>query len=115
MLEIITEYRKGILFVRLKGSLISKTSFKLNNDLRDLIYYGGIKYVVYNMEELTLIDSSGIKAIISNCKMVINNNGKVLACGIQKSSVKYKIKRSILLKYLFETNNELSAFNFVNL
>ena len=59
MLKINMEFRKGILFVRLKGALTKYTYKSLDNYLIPVINNHGLKYLVYNLEAVTLIDSYG--------------------------------------------------------
>ena len=42
------------------------------------------------------------------------NNGKSLLCGIKNYKIKLKLEQSRLLKYINETENELSAFKIMN-
>lgn len=48
MLKMDLEFNKGILFVRLKGKLLRKNSYKINNYLNPVLKKHKIKYLVYN-------------------------------------------------------------------
>lgn len=115
MLDIITEYRKGIFFIRLAGRLNYHTSFKINYELSPLIKAGGIKYVVYNVEELRLIDKNGINALDASSRNIVNNKGKVIICGLGKYPEHRKIKDSSILSYSYSISSELWAFKIINL
>lgn len=78
MLKINMEYRKGILFVRLKGNLNANTSDKFLEYVIPIIKDYGIRYVVYNLGELVCLDSIGEKALISAGEEAKMNQGKVL-------------------------------------
>lgn len=78
MLRINMEYRKGILFVRLKGNLNANTAPKFEEYALPIIKDYGIKYVVYNLSELHSLDSDGEKALIRGGEEAKVNDGKVL-------------------------------------
>lgn len=78
MLKINLEYRKGILFVRLKGNLNKNTASKFMEYTLPIIEDYGIKYMVYNLEGLSSIDSVGENALLSGGKSVKENDGRVL-------------------------------------
>ena len=80
MLKINLEYRKGILFIRLKGELTRFTYQSLLNYLMPLINEKGIKYLVFNLDCIKLIDKAGkdaLKIIISETK---RNRGGGIIC-----------------------------------
>ena len=72
------EYRKGILFVRLKGNLNANTAPKFEEYAIPIIKDYGIKYVVYNLSELMSLDSYGELALIKGGDEAKENDGKVL-------------------------------------
>lgn len=72
------EYRKGILFVRLKGNLNANTSNKFLEYAIPIIKDYGIRYVVYNLGELVCLDEAGEKALIEAGNQAKINQGKVL-------------------------------------
>lgn len=78
MLKINMEYRRGILFLRLRGNLNMNTVSKFEEYTLPILKNYGIKYVVYNLNELKCIDKSGIESINKSKKLVANNKGKVL-------------------------------------
>lgn len=82
MLTIDLEYKFEILYVRLKGNLNKRTSYKINNYLAPLILKHKIKYLVYNCENLKEIDNSGVDAIISTKYLIRNNKGKIKICNL---------------------------------
>ena len=80
MLKVNMEYRKGILFARLKGELTKFTYKDLLKYFLNLINEKGIKYLVINLNSINLIDSVGkdaLKKIINETK---RNNGKGIIC-----------------------------------
>lgn len=115
MLDINTEFRKGILFIRLTGVLNEKTFHKLEKEVNELVKENRISKVVFNVNELISIDLKGIDSIYNNYKICKKNNGRCLLCNLKNSTVKNIIRNSKLSKYMFEASDELSAINVMNL
>lgn len=115
MLETNLEFRKGILFVRLKGKLTKDTVCDLREEVTKKILKSGIRNVVFNVEELDEIDLKGINTLLYNYEICNKNDGKSLLCGIKNNKVKIKMEQSRLLKYIKETENELTAFEIINI
>ncbi len=115
MLNIEMEFRKGILFIRLSGELTKKTVLKLKAEVTNIIKVSGINNVVYNMNYLTLIDTSGIIALYNNYELSKHNHGQSLLCGINNNIVKENIINSRLVYYMKEIKDELSAFKIINI
>lgn len=113
MLNIELEYKKGILFLRLDGILTKTTSFILKDALKQVIEKAGIKYLLINFEKLYKIDEYGIITIIDSYNNYIKNNGKLLICG--DDNIRLTIDESELLKCVLRTNDEVSAFNLINI
>lgn len=108
MLKMDLEYDQKILFVRLKGNLNRKTCYKINNYLNPVIIKHKIKYLIYNCNNLTTIDTSGIDAIVSSKYLIKSNKGLIRAC-----------TNNIGLKEIFNyikvplINNEANAYTLV--
>ncbi|MDD3392730.1 MAG: STAS domain-containing protein [Bacilli bacterium] len=115
MLNIDIEFRKGILFVRLKGELTKRTVDILNNEVTGLIKDNGIRNLVFNINGIDVIDIKGINALLYNYEIVKSNQGKSCICGINNTLVNHRIKNSRLLKYMYEASDELSALNIISL
>ena len=115
MLDIDMEFHKGILFIRLSGSLVESTIEKFDLDVIDFLQDNGIGNIVYNISNLKQIDCFGINALLSGYEMCKRNKGKSLSCGMFEPTVKHRIKNSRLLNYMYETSDELSAINVINL
>lgn len=111
MLEIDMEFKKGILFVRLKGILNGDTCTNLEDDLTSLIRNNGIRYVLLNLNDLTYIDKYGINVIIKNYLNISSNEGKLIIVGISKL-FDYN---SNIIDNLYQINEEEKAFNLVNI
>ena len=114
MLNITTEFRKGILFVRLKGHLNKDTIGKLNKKVTNVIKDNGIRNVVFNFSKLKSIDIKGINTIFYNYELCRDNEGTSLLCG-NNDNIRNKLKKSRLVNYVYETKDELTALRILNL
>ena len=114
MLSVGTEFRKGILFVRLKGHLNKDTINKLNKRVTNIVKDNGIRNIVFNFTNLKSIDIKGINAIFYNYELCKNNEGRSLMCG-NNDKIRNKLKKSRLINYVYETTDELSAIKILNL
>jgi len=115
MLNINLEFHKGILFVRLEGNLNKDTVKKLESEVTNLIKENGIRNIVFNVSNLIYIDLDGINGLLSNYEICKFHKGRSLVCGLNDGLVKQRITNSRLLKYMYETSDELSAVNVINL
>lgn len=103
MLGINYEIRKGILFIRLTGHLTINTSNKVKEEVIDMIVDNGIKNVVFNISEISLVDTAGIQDLYNNFELCKKNCSNVLLCGLNKY-----LGISFNSEYLVD--DELSAF-----
>lgn len=115
MLNIDIECRRGIFFVRLNGILNNETIYKIKEEVLDIIQINGIKYLVFNFEDLCYIDTSGIKLLKKISKSIKNNYGNIYVCGIKSNIVRNKILNSNILEYIKEINGELSILKQMQL
>ena len=114
MLNVGTEFRKGILFVRLRGHLNKDTINKLNKRVTNVVKENGIRNIVFNFTNLKSIDMKGINTIFYNYELCKNNEGRSLMCG-NNDNIRSKLKKSRLINYVYETPDELSAIKILNL
>lgn len=103
MLKVLMEFRKGILFVRLFGTLSKKTLDIFNEEVKEVIARSGIRYVVLNIDNLESISEDGIKEIKRLKKIVKKMDGEFFLFG-------GNIKE---LKSLVNLENELKVFERV--
>lgn len=115
MLETDLEFRKGILFIRLHGELTKNTVYYLEQEVTRKIKKSGIRNIVFNMENLTNIDLKGINALLYDYEICNQNHGQSFLCGIHNPNIKMKLEKSRLLKYISETESELSAFDLIKI
>ncbi len=111
MLDIDMEFKQGILLVRLKGILNGDTVGILKRDLEMVIKDNGIRYVLLNLKKLSYIDRYGLEAIKKSYDQIQNNNGKLIICGINKLFC----QNNILTDNLYQVNEEITAYEIINL
>lgn len=102
MLNINMEFKSGVLFVRLIGSLNKLTANKLVDTLIPIIVSQGIRNMVYNFNELSSIDEVGFKTLLLGYNAILNNKGSVLV-----------VDNHFNLEYFKEVENELSALKIL--
>lgn len=114
MLNTILEYRKGILFVRLDGVLKKNTIGSISDKLISIINEDNLDKIVINVDNLMEIDFKGISFIFYLYETIKKNNGNILICGMS-DIIKNKLKKNRILNYIREINNELEAFDLINI
>ncbi len=107
MLEMNMEFRKGILFVRLRGSLNRTTSCKLQEELERLIREKGIKYFAFNLEEVEDVSQEGIDIIRKDDQEIASFDGKLVLCGIKDALLRTSFED------VYQSNNELGVFKII--
>ena len=112
MLNIIFEFRRGILFVRLNGVLDKTTCIKYKNEVLYMIKENGIKNVVLNLRNLEKIDLKGINLLFYTYELARYNNGRLILSNINELIYK-KINNSHLLKYINTIDNEIESFEVI--
>ncbi len=104
MLKINMEIRHGILFIRLNGNLNKLTSNKINNYIIPMLKKYDIRFLSYNLKDLSSIDKTGINSL-NNCFNIINsNNGISYICGVNEN-----ISKQIKEFKALEVKNELNV------
>lgn len=100
------EFRKGILFIRLLGNLTKDNYIKNRKNLNSLINIGGIKYVVFNLDNIKALDAYGIKYLLLFNKKIKEDNGHMFICSNNCFKNKFQHRVTIL-------NNEIEALNVI--
>ncbi len=113
MFETNIEYRKGVLFIRITGSLNKENSYKLKKEIIPLILKNGFKYVVLNLNEVDILDNYGIEVIDEINDVVLKFNGKTTLIDTKK--VEKKIKGTLIDKILYKVKNERTALGIFEL
>lgn len=104
------EYDKGILYVRLRGVLDRKMSYKINNYIVPTVLKHKIKYLVFNLLELQDIDGSGMDSLLNTKCAIKTNRGKICLCEVS-DEIREKI-RKLRMKI---ASNELAANKLIQI
>lgn len=109
MLEINMEFRKGILFVRLKGVLNELTSKELTKKIDNLVKEKGIKYFTFNLEGVDEISLEGIDTIKHNYQQILSFDGKLVLCGVKNEGIKS------IFEDVYQSSSELGVFQMIRI
>ena len=112
MLEVDLEFKKGFLFIRLKGELTKKTLKDMKKEVTELIQDNKIRNVVFNVNCLEKIDSKGMRALYENYRFCQTIDGNVFLL-TKYSKVSKKIQNNILSHFMKQLPNETSAFAYI--
>ena len=111
-MKVTTEFRKGILFVRIIGNLNKDTVGIFNDKVTNLVNRVGIRHVVFNVEKLNSIYYKGISTLLYNYEIVKRNDGNVFLCG-GNEKVDSILKYNHVFKYISEISSVLCAINLM--
>lgn len=114
MLKINMEYKKGILFVRLSGTLNRKTVKIFNSEVIPVVLKYEINKLLVNLNKLNTIDDTGIQALIELSNLVNNYKGKSVVCNIN-DSIKSTAYFDLLETRYFEASDEITGLGVINL
>ena len=95
------EYRKNILFIRLKGRFDQKEYNQIINSITEL----GIKCIVLNLKELKPISLNEIKNIDKLNKGILKKKNQLLIID--------KEVRNTLFSNIVKINSEIEAFSLI--
>lgn len=104
------EYRKGILFIRIKGDITKKTQDKYYDNVITLIKNNGIRNIVLNLERVEKLDLKGINLLFYTYELTRINKGKLYFTNIN-TNIKKRIDRSHILRYVDVLKNELESYS----
>ncbi len=103
------EFRKGILFVRIKGILVGNKVRKFESEVIPILLGLEAKNVTLNLYDVKLIDKRGLDSIIKLSELVNNKNkGKLAICEINEN-ISNNFAQSDVFEYCFRTKNELTS------
>lgn len=104
-MQINTEYRKGILFIRLIGRIDDDYDYlnKINNLIDDF----GINYIVLNLEYLKYVSLENVAHIIKYNKKILKKKKYLLICDSNRR------RNQIFNNIVPNINNELEAFSLI--
>lgn len=102
------DYKKGVLFVRVNGSLTGNKIKEFENEVIPIILGLGSKYVTINLYNIEIFDKKAIDSFIKISSVVSRFDGKLVICEIS-DNIKPDFKNSNIFDYCFEARDELSA------
>lgn len=115
MLDINMEFKRGILFIRLEGSLNIKNVGKFENEVIPIILKQEIKYVVINLDKLLFLDIRGVSSLLNLDEIVRSFGGKTTLCSLTNNEVRKLIHKYNIESLFYETNNELTALGVMKI
>jgi len=107
-LKITTFLKRGVLIVRVEGELDMHGADKFRQTIDNALETSGVKHILFNLEAVKFIDSSGLGVILGRYKKINAAGGKVLATNIQPQVVRI-FELSGLLKIIKLYNSEAEA------
>jgi stage II sporulation protein AA (anti-sigma F factor antagonist) len=102
------EVKQDVLIIRLSGELDHHTAEELREKVTDTLERELIRHIVFNLEHLTFMDSSGLGVILGRYKQIKNLGGEMVVCSISPT-VKRLFEMSGLFKIIRLENNEQFA------
>lgn len=103
------EYKDRLLCVRIKGDIDHHSSEEIKYKIDKEIFMQNPKLILFDMEEVGFMDSSGIGVLIGRYKNIVNNGGKAgminvkpqimrlcVICGLQKIIQIYPNKKQAI-------------------
>ncbi len=109
-LQISMEMERNTLIIRLEGELDHHTSEKVRDKIEAEVDKGIINNLVFNLEKLSFMDSSGLGMMLGRYKKIRQLDGKMSICSVQSSV--YKIfELSGMFKILSVYDTEADAIN----
>lgn len=115
MLDIIIEFRKGILFVRLGGDLIRNTIQSFHDEVTNTITENGIYNIVFNFDNLKSIDFKGMNAILYCYEVCSKKNGEVVICGNINDDIKNRLNKARIFNYMKQVSSELDVLETIEI
>lgn len=102
------EYKKGVLYIRLKGLLVGKRVRSFEEEVIPIALGLKAKYITINLQELDMVDIRGLESFIKLSSIVNNNDGKLVLCEINEL-IKNRVYKSDVFDYCYKTKNELTS------
>lgn len=104
MQNISIEFRKGILFIRIKRRLDNK---KVENIINYLVDYIGIKIIVLNISNLNYFSNTDIEHIINYQKDILKKKSRLIICHNKFNKNVYFFNK------IPRINQEIDAFSLI--
>ncbi len=107
-MNIATFLKRGVLIVRVAGELDMHIVDEFREIVDSNLEAKGVKYILFNLDAVNFIDSSGLGVILGRYKKVTALGGKVLIAQIQPQVLQI-FELSGLLKIIKIYNSEAEA------
>jgi len=107
-LKIVTFLKRGVLIVRVEGELDMHVADEFRQMVDRALLASGVKHILFNLEAVKFIDSSGLGVILGRYKKISTAGGKVLVAHIQPQ-VAQIFELSGLLRIIELYNSEAEA------
>ena len=104
--------KKNTMYIRLIGEMDQENIGNLRDKLISIIKEKNVKNIVFNLKELTFMDSTGIGIIIGRYNQLKLKGGRVVLCSINKL-VERIILFSGLPRICIIKENEEAATNYL--
>lgn len=106
MLDLDCYFIRGVLVIKMKGSLINDTISKFNSVTNSLFKYG-FNNTLFNLSDIYEIDINGYKSLLSNCKEIEKSGRKALFFGIDNKLFDSKSGYNI--------SDDINVLNYFNI
>ena len=107
-MDTLFEFRKGVLFVKLKG-VITKETIEKYYEVISMIKDNGIRKVVLNLEKVYKIDLKGINMLFYTYEIINNNKGELYFSNVN-DNIRFRIIRSHINRYIKLIEEEIDIF-----
>lgn len=106
-LKVSMEMERNTLIVRLAGELDHHTSDQVREKIEAELDKGIINNLVFNLEELSFMDSSGLGMMLGRYKKVRQLDGKMSLCCLKPNVYKiFELSGMFKILTVYETENE---------
>ncbi len=108
-----TEIKNNILFVYLEGEIDHHTSVDIKATVDKLYQINRLTHILFNFENVTFMDSSGIGLIIGRYKNTVVSGGKVVLVQV-KPEVNKILQLSGIYKLMKKYEDEQTAIQHLS-
>jgi len=98
------EYRQGTLFVRPRGELDIGVTDVFRKALEENLAKNSVNHLVFNLSQVSFIDSSGLGVILGRYKRLQQQGGRVSLVGVQP-----QVRRILVLSGLLTVMPEYAS------
>ena len=113
-LEVNMCIKQDTVFTRFKGELDEMSVSDIRKKLSEILKKYNVRNIVFNLHDLSFMDSTGIGMIIGRYNQVKEKDGKIILCELNQN-IERIIIMSGLLKICTLRDSEVSARWFLGL